>query len=610
MARGFIHQWSMGLRSWAESLREQGLEWLPIRKWLKGYSFSTLRADARAGLNVSLLDIPQAMAYASMAGLPPQAGIYSSAVSSVAGPAFSSSRYVMLGPTNATSVLVLSAFLTMGIYSQETAMQYIGLLALMVGLMMIVFGFLGAASMVRFVSSSVVTGYITGAALLIIANQLHTLLGFRLQQGRTTFFDVVGESLIRVFDANAPSLLLGLFALILLILLNRLWPKFPNVAVTLLVCSSLEAICEHFIPLWNVEHLSAVEVWKIPFALPHVSWAAISQLASPAIAITILATLEGVSIGKYLAARSGDDLNSDQQILSKGFANCCCAFFSAMPCSGSLTRSVLNFTSGAKTPIASLFSGLVCAVVILSCGPLIGHVPKPVLASLIITVGFSLINFQHIRICLKSTPSDAAVFLVTSISALFFPLDIAVYIGVGLSIALFLRKVSEPQLVEYTFNPQGTLIELGGKIERNDPHISIIHVEGELFFGAADLFRDEIRRVCTDPSLQVVILRLKNAHNLDATSILALDQLVRSLRETGRHLIISGAQRDVIKVLIGSGLIDTIGRKNIFKARPQNPNLSTKQALLRARELMGGKSADIRIFYQPEGENSGGAPTS
>jgi len=584
------------------SLKSQGFEWLPIRKWLTGYSLSTLWTDARAGVNVALLDIPQAMAYASMAGLPPQVGIYSSAVASTTGPLFSSSRYVMLGPTNATSVLILSAFLSLGVASHGMGMEYVGLLALMVGVMMIISGFSGAASMVRFVSSSVVTGYITGAALLIIGNQLHTLMGFRLQEGQTTFFDVVGHTLMRmVADTCAPSLLLGLMALFLLILLNRLWPSFPNVAVTLVVCSTLDLVCEHFSPAWSVVRLGAVEAGKIPFALPHVTWKAISQLASPAMAITLLATLEGVSIGKYLAARSGDDLNSDQQTLSQGFANCCCAFFSAMPCSGSLTRSVLNFTSGAKTPIASLFSGSVCAIVILSCGPLIGYVPKPVLAGLIIIVGFSLINLRNIRICLKSTRSDAVVFLVTAISALFFPLDVAVYIGVGISIALFLRKVSQPQLVEYTFNPQGTLVELEGKTERSDPHISIIHVEGELFFGAADLFRDEIRRVCADPSLKVVILRLKNARHLDATSIFALDQLVRSLHEVGRTLIISGAQRDVFKVLINSGLIETIGRENIFKARSQNPNLSTKQALERARELMGGKNADVRIFYQPDG---------
>lgn len=592
------NRWKSRLQEAFLWINEQGFEWLPLRRWLTGYNWKTFRADARAGANVALLDIPQAMAYASLAGLPPQAGIYASAAGSLSGPMTSSSRYVMLGPTNATAVMVLSAFLAMSNIPNREA--YIGLLALMVGVMMIVSSLLGAAELVRYVSGSVVTGYMTGAAFLIIANQLHPLLGFSIT-GSTTLFDVLGNTFLHLREANQPSILIGCLALVLAIGFKRWLPTLPNIALTLLVTCLYLALAKYLSPAWNVvECLAPVPIGHFPLAFPAMTWQAVHDLASPAIAITILATLEGVSISKYLAALSGDTVNANQQTLSKGVSNFCCAFFSAMPCSGSLTRSVLNYKSGALTPISSVISGGICLAAILLGGPLLAYVPKPMLAALIIVVGFGLINRHQIRICLRSTRSDAAVFLVTALATMLFPLDIAVYMGVGVSIALFLRKVSKPELVEYTFNNEGNLVEKEMASKREDPHISIIHVEGELFFGAADLFQEEIRKVSADPNLKVVILRLKNAHHLDATSVMALEQLTRSLRETNRHLIISGAPRDVFKILIDSGLIHTIGRENVFKSQERNPNLSTRRALERARELLGGVHAEVRIFYDPK----------
>jgi len=188
------------------------------------------------------------------------------------------------------------------------------------------------------------------------------------------------------------------------------------------------------------------------------------------------------------------------------------------------------------------------------------------------------------------------------VAALLVPLDFAIFLGVGISIVLFLRKASVPQLAEYTFNESGELAELREGGYRQDSHISIIHVEGELFFGAADLFRDQIRRLCSDTNLRVIILRLKNARHLDATSVMALAELIKYLRETDRHLIISGASLDVFRVLRNSGLLEILGKDNFFKAYTSNPNLSTRNALIRARQLIGQEHAEVRIFFDQSQE--------
>ncbi|MGH8020959.1 MAG: STAS domain-containing protein, partial [Opitutaceae bacterium] len=180
--------------------------------------------------------------------------------------------------------------------------------------------------------------------------------------------------------------------------------------------------------------------------------------------------------------------------------------------------------------------------------------------------------------------------------ALLFPLDIAIFIGTATSIILFLDKAGEPELVEYIFTEEGQLAEMRSAGKRPLPEISIVHVEGSLFFGAAELLHEQIRRVCDDPNLRILILRLKHAHHLDASAILALEELVQFMRENGRGLIVSGARKEVYRICKRTGLVDMIGRENFFVEWPQNPTLSTRNALKRAQQILGQQKASVRVF--------------
>ena len=194
------------------------------------------------------------------------------------------------------------------------------------------------------------------------------------------------------------------------------------------------------------------------------------------------------------------------------------------------------------------------------------------------------------------------MFFVTLISAFFLKLDIAIYVGVGLSLALFLRKASAPSLVEYGFDSSGQLTQVEGSESRKNPAISIVHVEGELFFGAADLFQEQVRYMADESDLKVIILRMKNARHLDATSVMSLLQLQDYLKAAGRHLIVSGISPEVEHVLKASGAWKVIGAENIFPAEA-NLTMSTKRALLRASHLLQiakGQKADVRIFYDKQ----------
>lgn len=575
-------------------LSESKLDLFPLWRTLRNYSWAKARADGRAGLNVALLDFPQGMAYALIAGLPVQFGIYCSALASISGPLLASSRFIMLGPTNSTAVLLLSSFLALHLPPEQVIVA-LPILLLMVGGFMILGAYLRVSEVLNYISRSVITGYITAAAALIIVNQAKNVLGIELPRV-SNVLEILWLTFAHLGETQIPSLALGLFTASLYFATRRLWPDAPHVAMTLVVVALGSIFMEW--NGWPVPMLSAIPAGTWPITVPALDPGLVGRLANTAMAIAFLSALESSSIAKTLAARAGDRVDVNQQLLSMGAANVANAFGSGMPVSGSLTRSMLNFTSGAKTPMASIFSGIILVAAILVCGPLIGFIPKPALAVLVILVGFSLVQPAQIRTITRATKSDATVFYITFMAGLLFPLDTAIYMGAGASIILFLRKVSRPHLVEYAFNERGDLAEKDEREKSSTPEISIVHVEGDLFFGSTEIFLGQTRSIVANPNLKVIILRLKNAHHLDATSALAIGELVAFARSRGRDIIVSGAHSGIERVFVNSGLLDQIGTENFFRHSKGNPTVSTRLALLRAQEIIGSRDANIVVVAE------------
>ncbi len=576
-----------------------GLDFFPLRKSLSGYQNDFkghLVGDTRAGFNVALLAFPQGMAYALIAGLPIQYGIYGSAIAAMVAPIFAKSHYITLGPTNATSVMLLSAFASLGIAGTQM-LSLVPLLILMVGLFVVVGAYFKVANFVQYISRSVITGYITAAALLIIANQIPKALGLSLPRKGATFYDSITLIASSIETVHWITVGISLVTVVLYVWLDRFFKALPNVAICLVTLSLLAALTVGHDT--GVAFLSGINAADWSFQAPALSLANIQLLASPALAIALLCILEGISIGKSLAAKTGARLNANQAMFSIGMANIGCAFFSGMPASGSLTRSSLSATSGGRSVLASYISGAIVFIGAFVLGPYTRFIPQSTLAVLVIAIGISLLNKHAIRIVTRSTKSDAIVFVSTFISGLLMPLDMAIYIGVGISIILFLKKVARPEMIEYAFNQEGYLAEVETPEQRSTPEVSIVHVEGELFFGAADLFRDQMRRICEDPNLKIVVLKMRNAHNMDATAVMALEELLLYMAEKKRYLILSEVKTDLIRVLKNSGIYDTIEARNIFTDEPSNPTLSTAKALKRAKIHLGDTLANVSIYIDP-----------
>ncbi|MEN8661892.1 MAG: SulP family inorganic anion transporter [Lentimonas sp.] len=572
------------------------LDFFPLPKSLAGYQGSYFSGDLRAGLNVALLAFPQGMAYALIAGLPIQYGIYGSAIAAIVAPIFARTSLITLGPTNATSVMLLSAFASLGIAGPEM-IGMVPLLILMVGLFIVLGAYLKVANLIQYISRSVITGYITAAALLIITNQIPKALGMSLEGKGATFYESVKLMAASMNTVVLETVIVSAITAALFFALDRKFKKLPNVAICLVTVSLITELVFHHKS--DIVLLQGINAANWCFQAPSISLGNIQILASPALAIALLCILEGISIGKTLAAKTGARLDANQAMFSIGMANIGCAFFSGMPASGSLTRSTLSATSGGHTVIASYISGIVVFIGAFILGPFTSYIPQCTLAVLVIAIGLSLINKHAIRIVTRSTRSDALVFGATFISGLFMPLDTAIYVGVGTSIVLFLKKVARPEMVEYAFKCDGQLTEMEKPEQRETPEVSIVHVEGELFFGAADLFRDQMRRICEEPNLKIVVLKMRNAYNLDATGVMALEELLLYMNEQGRYLILSEVKDDLIRVLKNSGLHEVIEERNIFTYEPSNPTLSTAKALKRAKEHLGNTSANVSIYVDP-----------
>lgn len=598
----------------------------PFTKELGHYDVGKFRQDAWAAANVTVLALAQGIAFAAIAGLPVVYGIISTAVAAFVAPLFAGSRHTVLGPTNATAFMLFS-FFSVNPELTERFGELIPLLVLMVGLIATAGAFFRVADLLQYVSRSVLVGYISGAAVLIIANQLKPFLGldaYLRGSASSTFVGLLVGLVRKIPHTHWVSVLIGCVTLALFAAVRKWRPGWPAFAVALVISSIGFGCLIHGAvgPFVGESTFKNFAMSDLMFKMPHLMRADIfgdiSTLLSISFALAFLASLENTLMAKTLASKTGDRPDVNQDMLSVGLANVAVAFAGGMPASGSLTRSMLNFDSGARTRFASLLSGIYTmafAVLIAASGgwgvPLIDYVPKAALAALVIALSLSLFNIRHIRICLRSTGDDAAVLIVTFIATLLAPLHVAIFIGVAISITLFLRKASRPHLIEYEFSDAGELREMGEKRQRPIPAISIVHVEGDLFFGAAELFRTQIQRTVTDPAIQVIILRLKNARHLDATSVMALEDLIHFMRGRGLHLIVSGATREVYRVLKKSGILLTIqegcdrrtGESNIFLTNPRNPNLSTRSALKRAQQLLGTRKADIRIFYDPAHQN-------
>lgn len=577
--------------------RATRLEFLPVSKEILKYNKDCFWPDLFAGLNAALLVFPQAMVYALLAGLPVEYGLYGAIIANLVSALFSGSRVLNLGPTSSTAVLMMSMFTACGVPLSKFN-EILPPVLVLTGFFLIVSSFFNVASLVQYISKSVIFGYVSAIIIIMIVNQVHNILGFELplttEDNVITFFDICKATIFGLKDIDISSVLIAILVCGLYYFWKRLFSKSPVIALTIISISSITFILKRFFecPIQVLDKVYA-STWQA--SLQGFNFDNISNFSNMALAISFICLIDGTTVLKLLAARMGQKAKINQMIFGMGIANLFCGLCSGMPASSSLVRSSSNYSSGSKTSLTSLFCGLFCLLGIVFFGPFFNYIPKAGLSMLIIILGFNLFDIQALKVVLHTNRSDACVFFITFIFAFLFPLNISLYMGILVSIALFMKKAAVPTFFEYNYD-HGQLFKtpIGQGIE--NPELSIIHIEGNLFFASSELFLEQIREICKRPQLKIILLKLRNALYIDATCLLAMEELLRYMASSNRRLLLCEVSKPFFKLLERSGLINIVGRDNVFFDDPNNLNYSTAQALDRAQHIIGCDNIVVRVL--------------
>jgi SulP family sulfate permease len=525
-----------------------------------------LGPDLASAVAVLFLTVPQGLAYATVAGLPPAMGLYAASIPAIVGSLVHSSRHIVVGPTNSLSLLVGGAVLASSSHSPvEVAIA----LALGVAVFQVVATALRLSAVVDYVSSPTVLGYITGAGVLIAVGQLHHLTATEGPRGR--LWTTLGGWIEVLPEASSLPVLVGGLTIATLVVVRlvgrKLGRRLPAALLVMVFGIAADLVFDlQSRGLRVLSDLAPIPSGLPPLTLP--SPALAIELAPFALACAMLSLVESNAIARSIAARTGQHLDSKREFLGQGLANLSAAFCGGYPVSGSLVRSSLNQQSGAKSRAAGALTGVLMLVVLLLFASLFDHIPLSCLAGLLVVVGWDLIDVKRIRTVLRTSWGDRLTFAVTMIGTWVLPLDKAIYLGVGLSLVWFLRKARLLTVRELVITPAGLLQEhrLGASLgeHRRCSSIRLIQVEGALFFGSAGELRVALDKVALEPGVRVLIVRVKRARGLDATVAEAFTSLAAGMRERGQHLLLAGMNVDMMRVLERSGAAAEIGAEQLF----------------------------------------------
>lgn len=543
---------------------------VPAFDSLRQYSARSLGRDVLAGLTVAAVAVPQAMAYASIAQLPPEHGLYTAIVMTFVGALFDSSRQLINGPTNAISIALLSAIAF--IPDPENRLAGAILLAFLVGVVQTGITLLRLGDLSRYISHAVIVGFTLGAAVLLVLDQLKNLLGLH-ESGELhdRFLLRFAQTLSNVAQAHPPTVAIGLGTIALVLGLRwcsaRLRVRLPEFLIAVIAA----ALAVYLLRLDQdgVAIVGAVPPRLPGFALPTFDFDMIRELSSSALAIGILGLLEAIAMAKAIASRTREKLDINQQCLSEGLANLTGSFFQCIPGSGSLTRSNINVQAGAVSQWSGVFSAIAVALTVLLFGPLAHYIPRAALAGILMVSAWQLIDRHQLVYHLRTTRFDAGIVLITAISAVAISVEFCILIGVLMSFVLFIPRAARVHLAELTLTPERVIRET----VRGDvicDRILIFSLEGELFFGSApdlEAHFEHIEQRLRPGVTKVVVLRVKRVRNPDAVCLECCERFISAMKDRGVVVLLCGVRADFARVIEQSGLIEVLGRDQLFQER-------------------------------------------
>jgi len=540
---------------------------LSFRRWWPMVNRRTLKADLWAGLTGAVIVLPQGVAFAAIAGLPPVYGLYAAMVPVVIAALFGSSYHLVSGPTTAISLVI---FANVSHFAEPGSAEYIRLvltLTLLTGVFQLGMGLARMGAVANFVSHSVVTGFTAGAAILIATSQLGAFLGHTVPRG-VTFLGTWTHVLSVLPQSNPYVYGIGAFTMLLAWIIQRLWPRLPKLLLSLIAASLASLALDG--PAHGVRLVGALPGSLPPFTPPDFNLNDLRLLVPGAVAVAMLGLAEAVSIARAVAVHSQQMIDNSREFVGQGLANILGSLFSAYASSGSFTRTGLNFEAGAKTPLAAVFSALLLVGLVLLVAPLTAFLPVPAMAGIILLVAVNLVDLHGIRHILRMDKTETGILAVTFLSTLFLQMEFAIFSGVMLSLLMYLKRTSHPHLTVLApdpENPRRPLINVERKELKECPQIKILRLDGSIFFGAVNHISEDLHRIMDAFPEQCHILILGSGINfIDASGCEMLFNEALNLKLTGRDLFLCSLKGEVQEMLRRGMCLKRLGGEHIFES--------------------------------------------
>jgi len=542
---------------------------LPFLAWFPLINRASLRADLIAGLTGAVIVLPQGVAFATIAGLPPQYGLYTAMVTPVIAALFGSSRHLISGPTTAISIVV---FASVSHHAAPGTPEFITLaltLTFLAGVYQLAFGLARLGVLVNFVSHTVVMGFTAGAAILIATSQLKHVLGITIPRGES--FAHTWAAIYRELEhANLTVVAIALVTLLTATIARRLFPKLPNLLLGL-IAGSLAAVvaggADH-----GIAFVGQIPAQLPPLSVPDFSISAIRQLAPEAFAVALLGLIEAVSIARSVATKSHQRIDGNQEFIGQGLSNMVGSFFSSYAGSGSFTRSGINYQAGAQTPMAAIFAAMLLMLVVLLIAPLTAYLPVAAMGGVILLVAYGLIDFHHIWETLTKSRGETAILLVTFFATLFLELEFAIYLGVLLSLILFLARTSRPDIVTLapdSHDSRGRFTNVEAKPVSECPQLKVIRIDRAIYFGSVNYIQSRLDAITEREGIVHILIDASRMNYIDMAGAEMLVLENRRLRARGGGLYFCGLKSSVWQFIAEGRYVRTIGADAFFDHKSQ-----------------------------------------
>lgn len=544
----------------------------PFLRWREQVNKTTLRQDVLAGATGAVIAIPQCVAFATIAGMPPEYGLYTGMVPAIIAALFGSSWHLVSGPTTAASIVLFSILSSHGEPGSASYIQQAITMTFLVGLFQLAMGVFRLGIVIQFVSHSVVLGFTAGAALLIATNQLHHFTGLPIPQG-STFAQTIHTALRQWSAVDLYTLGVAMATLLLGVAVRFWWPKTPYMLFALLGGTGMAALLQHLNPsvAASISLVGTLPTALPPLSMPDWSLANFRQLLSPALAVTLLALTEAVSIARAIAARTGQHIDGNQEFIGQGLSNMVGSFFSAYVATGSFNRSGINHASGAQTPLAAVFGGLFLALFTPLTAPVMAFLPNAAMAGVLFIVAWGLVDFKQITHILHTSAAESTILAATFLATLFLGLEGAILLGALLSLLVYLQRTSHPRVVVRTPDAHHPRRAFSSDSHLPlCPQLRIIRIDGSLYYGAIQHVQQALQRLATtQPHQKHVMIIASGINFIDHSGAEFLAEESLRCRKRGGDLYLVRVKQPVLAVLERTGQLAILGRDHLYGSKAQ-----------------------------------------